>query len=175
MLPPEDDRNDDEDYKPRGETEQEKLAKSVQKDTEKWDRVIRRTKSKIEESQKKQTARIKKRVYHKGYNLNDLVIKKNHQTSGGKLRNDYQGPYVVVGQSGPVTYRIREAAKAGAKEEIQHYNELLPWRRQELQHEKQSEDDESDPVPSLDQPVMNLRRSTRAKHQTQFLQLEEDN
>ena len=96
LLPPEDDKNGDEDYKPGGETKQEKLAKSVRKDTIKWVRVIQRTKSKIEESQRKQAARIKKHVYRKGYNLNDLVIKKNHQTSGGKLCNYYQGPYVVV-------------------------------------------------------------------------------
>lgn len=174
LLPPEDDKNGDEDYKPGGETEQEKLAKAVRTDTRKWDRVIRRTRTKIEESQKKQAKRVNKRVYHKGYNLNDLVIKKSHQTSGGKLRNYYQGPYVVVRQTGPVTYRIREAANAGAKEEIRHYNELLPWRRQELQHEMHSEDDEGDPAPTQEQPVGNLRRSTRTRRQTQFLQLEED-
>ena len=76
--------------------------------------------------------------------MNDLVIKKNHQTSGGKLRNYFQGSYVVVGQTGPVTYKIRETANAGAKLEIRHYNELLPWRRQTLQHEMQREDDENE-------------------------------
>ena len=55
-----------------------------------------------------------------------------------------------------MTYRIREG---GAKEEIRHYNELLLWRRQELQHE---------------QPVGPLRRSTNPRRQKQFLQLEED-
>lgn len=42
---------------------------------------------------------------------------------------------IVVGQAGPVTYKTREAANAGAKQEIQDYNELLPWRRQKVQHE----------------------------------------
>ena len=111
-------------------------------------------------------------MYHKGYNLNDLVIKKTHQTSGGKLRNHYQGPYVVVGQTGPVTYRIREAANVGAKQEIlRHYNELLPWRRQKLQHEMQREDEE-DVVLHDEQPVVNPRRSTRARRQTQFIQFD---
>ena len=107
----------DEDYKSNGPTEQEKLAKSIQKDNEKWDRIIRTTRRKIEETQKKQATRTSKQVYHKGHNLNDLVIKKKtHQTSGGKLRNYYQGPYVVVGQTGPETYRIKDAANAGAKQ-----------------------------------------------------------
>ncbi len=122
------------------------MAKSIRKDTEKWVRIIRRTRRKIEETQKKQATRTRKQVYHKGYKLNDLVINKNHQISGGKLHNYYQGPYVVVGQTGPLTYRIREAANVGAKQEIQHYNELLPWQRQKLQHEMQWEDDmEDDP------------------------------
>ena len=59
------------------------------------------------EAQERQAKRTKKQVDHKGYQLNDLVIKKNNQTSGGKLRNHFQGPYVVVSQTGPVTYRIR--------------------------------------------------------------------
>ena len=116
----------------------------------------------------------RKQVYHKGYNLNDLVIKKNHQTSGGKLHNHYQGLYVVVGQTGPVTYQIRQAANAGAKQEVRHYNELLPWRRQKLQHEMQREDEEEDVVLHDEQPVVNPRRSTRARRQTQFIQLEND-
>ena len=144
LLPPERNENDDEDYKPNGPTKQEKLAKSVRENTKKWDRVIRRTRRKIKETQEKRATRTRKRVYLKGYQLNDLVIKKNHQTSGGKLRNYFQGPYVVVGQTGPVTYKIREAANAGAKLEIRHYNELLPWRRQTLQHEMQREDDENE-------------------------------
>ena len=43
LLPPEADINNDEDYYPNGPTEQEKLAKSVRKDTRKWDMVIRKT------------------------------------------------------------------------------------------------------------------------------------
>ena len=104
LLPPEADMNNDEDYYPNARTEQEKLAKAVRRDTRKWDVVIRKTRRNIEETQKKQAMKTRKQVYHKGYNLNDLVITKNHQTSGGKLHNHYQGPYVVVGQTGPVTY-----------------------------------------------------------------------
>ena len=61
LLPQEDDKNGDDDYKPGGETEQEKLAKAVRKDTRKWDRVIRRTRKKIDESQKKHAKRVNKR------------------------------------------------------------------------------------------------------------------
>ena len=37
LLPPERNENDDEDYKPNGPTEQEKLAKSVRENTKKRD------------------------------------------------------------------------------------------------------------------------------------------
>ena len=75
-------------------------------------------------------------MYQKGYNLNDLVIMKNHRTSGGggELRNHYQGP-----------------------QEIRHNNELLPWRRRKLQHEMQREDKEDNVVLPDEQSVVNLR------------------
>ena len=52
LLPPETDMNNDEDYYPNGLTEQEKLTKSVRKDTRKWDMVIRETKRNIKETSK---------------------------------------------------------------------------------------------------------------------------
>ena len=147
----------------------------MRENTKKWDRVIRKTRQRIKEAQKKHAKRTSKHVYHKGYQLNDLVIKKNHQKTGGKLRNYYQGPYVVVGQTGPVTYKIREAAKAGAKEESRHYNELLPWRRQTLHHEVRREDDEVDSViPEVQAEINPARRSTRTRRPTQFIQLQEN-
>ena len=51
---------------------------------------------------------------------------------------------------------------------------MLPWRRQTLQHEMQREDDENEVVQPEVQPELNLRRSTRARRQTQFIQLQED-
>ena len=56
----------------------------------------------------------------------------------------------MVGQTGPVTYQIREAGNASAKEESRHYNELLPWNRQRLQHEVNQENDEEE-EPLLEQ------------------------
>ena len=105
-----------------------------------------------------------------------FIPTKNQKPSNvrGKLRNHYQGPYVVVGQTGPVTYRIRQAANAGAKQEVRHYNQLLPWRRQKLQHEMQREVEEEDVELHDKQPVVNPRRSTRARQQTQFIQFEND-
>ena len=90
------------------------------------------------------------------------------------MPNYYQGPYFVVGQTGPVTYRIREAANAGAKQEIQHCNELLPWRQQKLRHEMQQEDDENEVVLPDKQVEVNPRHSTRERRQTQFIQLQND-
>ena len=53
LLPPEGDVNNDEDYEPNGPTEQEKSAKSVRKHTRKWDRVMRKARRHIKETQKK--------------------------------------------------------------------------------------------------------------------------
>ena len=115
-------RTDDEDYKPNRPTKQEKLAKAVRDNTKKWNRVIVRTRRKIKKAQEKQS--VKKRVHHKDNKLNDFVMKKNYQTSGEKLRNYFLGPYVVVRQTRPVTYKIRDAANTGSKLEIRHYDEL---------------------------------------------------
>ena len=101
LSPPEENGNDDEDYKRNKPTEQEKLVKAVRDNTKKWNRVIVRSRRKIKIAQEKQSVR--KRVHHKGYKLNHLVMRKNYQKSDGKLRNYFQGPYVVVRQTGPVT------------------------------------------------------------------------
>ena len=176
LIPPEhkDDDNDDEDYRPNGPTEQEKLAKAVRANTKKWEKIVQKTRKKIKAAQDHQARKTTKRVHHRAYNLNDLVMKKSHLKGGGKLRNYHQGPYIVVGQTGPVTYQIREAGNASAKEESQHYNELLPWNRQRLQHEVNQENDEEEPL--LEQPpaVQPTRRSTRSKRPTQFIQLQEN-
>lgn len=50
LLRPEDATNGDEDYKPNRPTEQQKLAKSMRKDTKNWDKVIQRTRRTIEET-----------------------------------------------------------------------------------------------------------------------------
>ncbi len=64
--------------RPGGPTPQEKLAKSVKVTTKKWEKVYQRTRKRIKEAQTRQAKRTEKQVYHKKYNLNDLVMKKNH-------------------------------------------------------------------------------------------------
>jgi hypothetical protein len=173
FLLPRENQTDEEEYKPGGPTPQEKLAKSVKVTTKKWEKVYQRTRKRIKEAQTRQAKRTEKQVYHKKYNLNDLVMKKNHAKDKGKLCNYFCGPYVVVGQPGPVTYRIREAGNAKAKEELRHYNELLPWTVQRLRNETNAIEDDIDSLPEV-QSAQPPRRSTRMRKQTEFIQLGPD-
>ncbi len=173
FLLPRENQMDEEEYKTGGPTPQEKLAKSVKVTTKKWEKVYQWMQKRIKEAQTRQAKRTEKQVYHKKYNLNDLVMKKNHAKDNGKLCNYFCGPYVVVGQPGPVTYRIREAGNAKGKEELHHYNELLPWTVQRLHNETNAIEDDIDSLPEV-QSAQLPRRSTRMRKQTEFIQLGPD-